>query len=154
VADSPSARLAERGIHLPPPPAPRGTYVPVVIEGAMAYVSGQIVLDGAGVAHPGLVDRDVSFETARDLARRSALQGLSALDVALGSLDKIRRVLKVTVFVASAPGFVRQHEVANGATDVLVEVFGEAGRPARSSVGVAALPLNAPVEVELVVAVG
>jgi enamine deaminase RidA (YjgF/YER057c/UK114 family) len=153
VADSPSARLAERGIHLPPPPAPRGTYRPVVVSGGTAYVSGQILLEGSEVAHPGLVDRDVSFETARDLARRAVLQGLSALDEALGSLDRIRQVLRVGVYVASAPGFVRQHEVANGATDVLVEIFGESGRPARTSVGVASLPLNAPVEVELVVAV-
>jgi enamine deaminase RidA (YjgF/YER057c/UK114 family) len=153
VADSPTARLAERGIHLPPPPAPRGTYVPVTVHGGVAYVAGQIVLEGTGIAHPGLVDRDVSFETARDLARKAALQGLSALDVALGSLDRVRRVLKVGVFVASSPGFVRQHEVANGATDVLVEVFGDDGRPARTSIGVASLPLNAPVEVDLVVAV-
>jgi enamine deaminase RidA (YjgF/YER057c/UK114 family) len=153
MTESPSARLAERGIHLPPPPTPRGTYTPVTVEGHLAFVSGQIVSEGTAVAHPGLVDRDVSFEVARDLARRAVLQGLSALAESLGSLDRIRRVVRVGVFVASSAGFVRQHEVANGATDVLVEIFGEAGRPARTSVGVASLPLNAPVEVELVVAV-
>ncbi|HTS33828.1 MAG TPA: RidA family protein [Thermoplasmata archaeon] len=154
MPSSPSARLLELGLTLPPPPTPKGTYVPVTVHGGLAFVSGQIVTEGDGVAHPGLVDRDVPAAVASELARRAALQALSALAAALGSLDRVVRILRVGVFVASSPGFFRQHEVANGATDLLVEVFGEAGRPARAAVGVPALPLNAPVEVELVAEVG
>jgi len=141
-------RLRELGLELPPPPRPAGTYSPVARDGDRAWVSGQIVTEGGNVVRPGLVDRDVPAEVARDLARRCALQALSALAAELGSLDRIARFHKVTVFVASSPGFVRQHEVANGATELLVQLFGDVGRPARAAVGVAALPLNAPVEVE------
>ena len=104
--------------------------------------------------HPGLVDRDVPVDVARELARRGGLQALSALAAELGSLDRVRRFLRVTVYVASSPGFGRQHEVANGATDLFVQLFGDAGRPARAAVGVAGLPLNAPVEVECLVQTG
>lgn len=121
----------------------------MVVHENLAFVSGQIVTDSDGVTRPGLVDRDLTAEEAGELARRATLQGLSALAAALGSLDQVARILRVGVFVASSPGFARQHEVANGATDLLVEVFGEAGRPARAAVGVPALPLNAPVEVEI-----
>lgn len=154
MAPGPTARLRALGLSLPPPPAPKGTYTPVVVHGGLAFVSGQIVTDGSGVVRPGLVDRDVTADEARELARKATLQGLSALAAALGSLDRVTRILRVGVFVASSPGFVRQHEVANGATDLLVEVFGEAGRPARAAVGVFALPLNAPVEVEILAEVG
>jgi enamine deaminase RidA (YjgF/YER057c/UK114 family) len=117
-----------------------------------AWVSGQIVLQDGAMLHPGLVDRDVSPETAKEVARRAALQALSALEASLGSLDRVRRIVRVTVYVASVSTFQRQHEVANGATEVLTSVFGEAGRPARAAIGVASLPLNAPVEVDMVVA--
>jgi enamine deaminase RidA (YjgF/YER057c/UK114 family) len=117
-------------------------------------VSGQVVVEGGQAVRPGLVDRDVPVEVAQDLASRATLQGLSALQAALGSIDRVRRVLRVAVYVASSPGFHRQHEVANGATEPLVRIFGENGRPARVAMGVAALPLNAPVEVELLVATG
>jgi enamine deaminase RidA (YjgF/YER057c/UK114 family) len=152
VPGTPSERLRALGIELPPPPAPAGSYSPVSVAGTAAWVSGQIVREGGAVVHPGQVGRDVTPEIARDLARRATLQALSALHAALGSIDRVRRITKVTVYVASAPGFDRQHEVANGATDLLVQVFGEEGRPARSAVGVVALPLNAPVEVDFVVA--
>jgi enamine deaminase RidA (YjgF/YER057c/UK114 family) len=153
VADRPTERLAGLGLVLPPRPTPKGTYAPVVVTGGLAYVSGQIVTDEGRIVHPGLVDQQVSAENAKDLARRATLQALSALADALGSIDRIQRVVRVGVFVASSPGFVRQHEVANGATDLLVDLFGEAGRPARTSVGVSSLPLNAPIEVELLAAV-
>jgi enamine deaminase RidA (YjgF/YER057c/UK114 family) len=153
VTNGPTARLAELGVVLPPPPTPKGTYVPVSVSEKSAWVSGQIVFEEGRVVSPGLVGREVPFDVAKDLARRATLQGLSALAQTLGTLDRVRQVVRVGVFVASAPGFVRQHEVANGATDLLVEIFGEAGRPARASVGVASLPLDAPVEVELFVAV-
>lgn len=135
---------------LPPPPQARGTYAPVVIDGKRAWVSGQIVIEDGNVVHPGLVDRDVPVHVAKELARRASLQALSALAAALGSIDRIERFIKVTIYVASSPGFDRQHEVANGATDLLVDVFGEGGQPARASVGVAALPLNAAVEVDFI----
>ncbi len=153
MAPSPSERLRELGLELPPPPRPAGTYVPVVVHDGLAWVSGQVVTEGGQVVHPGLVDRDVAPEVAHEVARRAALQALSALAATLGSVDRVRRIVRVGVYVASSAGFVRQHEVANGATELLVAVFGENGRPARAAVGVAALPLNAPVEVDLVVAV-
>jgi len=151
MSSAPSERLRELGIVLPPPPKPAGTYSPVVLEGERAWVSGQIVTEAGNVVRPGLVDRDVPFDVARELARRAALQALSALASELGSIDRVARFLRVTVYVASSPGFARQHEVANGATELFVQLFGDAGRPARAAVGVAALPLNAPVEVECLV---
>jgi enamine deaminase RidA (YjgF/YER057c/UK114 family) len=121
----------------------------VVLARQYAWVAGQIVTDAGKVVSPGLVDRDVSLEKARETARKASLQGVSALAAALGSIDRVRRFVQVTVFVASSPGFFRQHEVANGATEVLVQLWGEEGKPARAAVGVAGLPLNAPVEVVL-----
>jgi enamine deaminase RidA (YjgF/YER057c/UK114 family) len=144
-------RLKSLGIQLPPPPRPAGAYAPVVRSGHLAWVSGQIVVEGGQVVRPGLVDRDVPLDAAQGLARQASLQALSALAHELGSPNLIRRPLRVGVFVASSPGFQRQHEVANGATEVLVTLFGPEGRPSRTSVGVPALPLNAPVEVELLV---
>ena len=154
VPSRPSERLAALGITLPPAPKPAGTYSPVVLEGSTAYVSGQVVLEDGRAVSPGTVDREVDVPTAQRIARTAVLQGLSALAASLGSIDRVQRVLRVAVYVASSAGFVRQHEVANGATAVLVEIFGEAGRPARVSMGVLSLPLNAPVEVELLVSVG
>jgi enamine deaminase RidA (YjgF/YER057c/UK114 family) len=153
MATGASARLDGLGIFLPPPPTPKGTYAPVVEFGGLAYVSGQIVTEDGRVVSPGLVDLDVPLDTAKELARRATLQALSALVHSLGSLDRVKRVVRVVVYVASSPRFVRPHEVANGATDLLVEIFGEAGRPARAAIGVASLPLGAAVEVEMVVAV-
>lgn len=123
----------------------------MVRAAGLAWVSGQIVVDGANVVSPGTVDREVPSDVARDLCRRAVLQALSALQHELGSLEAVRRIVRVGVFVAVSPGFHREHEVANGATDLLLEVFGEAGRASRTTVGVAGLPLNAPVEVELLV---
>jgi enamine deaminase RidA (YjgF/YER057c/UK114 family) len=148
MSPSVGERLRSAGIRLPPPPRPAGTYAPVVQSGGFAFVSGQIVTEGGAVVRPGHVDREVPADAARDLARRAALQALSALEAALGSLDRVRRTVRVVVYVASSPGFDRQHEVANGATELFVQLFGEEGRPARAAIGVASLPLNAPVEVE------
>ena len=152
MAGIPSETLQTLGIELPPPPRPAGTYRPVIAWQGFAWVSGQIVVEGGAAVHPGSVDHEVPVEVAQDLARRATLQGLSALRQELGSVDRVRRILRVAVYVASSSGFTRQHEVANGATEVLVRVFGENGRPARVAMGVAGLPLNAPVEVELLVA--
>jgi enamine deaminase RidA (YjgF/YER057c/UK114 family) len=153
MAPTPTERLHAQGIALPPPPTPAGTYAPVVVDGHRAYVSGQVVVREGTAVSPGRVDRDVSPATAKDLTRTATLQALSALQQSLGSLDRVDRILRVAVYVASSDGFTRQHEIANGATELLVEVFGENGRPARVSMGVSSLPLNAPVEVELLAAI-
>ncbi len=145
----PSDRLKALGWELPPPPTPAGSYAPVVVDRGTAYVAGQIVVDAGKAVSPGRVDEDVSVERAKELARTATLQALSAIAATVGSIDRIDRIVRVAVFVASSPTFVRAHEVANGATEPLFSLFGEAGRPARVAVGVAALPLNAPVEVEL-----
>ncbi|CEJ10172.1 Endoribonuclease L-PSP [bacterium YEK0313] len=145
-------RLAELGIVLPDAASPSFNYVPVVLNRGTAYVAGQLPkVDGEVRVH-GKAGGAVSLEAARAEARICILQGLACLRQALGSLDRIERVLKVTGFVASAPGFNDQPKVLDAASDLLGEIFGEAGRHARSAVGVAELPRDAAVEIELVVA--
>lgn len=143
-----TTRLAELGISLPPVATPAGSYVPAVRTGNLVYTAGQVPMD----APKGKVGADVSTEDANAAARVCALQALAAVDALVG-LDSIVRVVKVVGFVASAPGFTGQPGVINGASDLLGEVFGEAGAHARSAVGVAELPLGVPVEVELIVEV-
>lgn len=145
------ARLAELGITLPEPPAAVASYVPTVESGSHLWVSGQLPIRDGALARTGLVGADVSTEDAASDARQCAINLLAQLRAALGSLDRVKRVVKLQVFVASAPGFAMQPLVANGASDLLVEVFGDAGRHARSAIGVAMLPLNAPVEVDAVI---
>jgi enamine deaminase RidA (YjgF/YER057c/UK114 family) len=143
-------RLRELGLELPPPPKPVASYVPVVVAGGLAFVAGQGALVDGEVLHPGHVGADVSVEDAQEAARRCALQALSALREELGSLDRISRIANVTVYVASAPGFTQQPVVANGASDLFIEVLGEAGRHARAAVGVPELPLGLSVEVAVI----
>jgi enamine deaminase RidA (YjgF/YER057c/UK114 family) len=145
---SAKARLAELGIELPPVAAPVGAYLPAVRTGSLVYTSGQVPVD----ASPGKVGAEVSAEDAKAHARTCALQALAAVDALVG-LDAVVRVVKVLGFVASAPGFTGQPGVVNGASELLGEVFGEAGQHARSAVGVAELPGGVPVEVELIVEV-
>lgn len=148
-----SDRLAELGISIPEVVPPVAAYVPAVATGRYVYTSGQLPMrDGAMIAE-GLVGSDVDPEVAKDCARQSAINALAAVQSAVGSLDRVTRVVKVVGFVASAPGFTGQPGVINGASELFLEVFGDAGRHARSAVGVAGLPLNAPVEVEMVVEV-
>lgn len=142
-------RLAELGIELPPAPVPVASYVPVRLVGGLAFVAGQIPIRDGAVSPAGPVGDAVTIEDAAEAARRCAIQALSALREALGSLDRVGGIVKVDVFVASAPGFTDQSKVANGASELLVEVFGDAGRHARAAVGVAELPLGAAVEVAL-----
>ncbi len=146
------ARLRELGLALPEPATPAYNYVPVAVWKDTAYVSGQLPREGGEVRTTGRLGEGVSLEQGRAAARLCALQALAVLRQALGSLDRVARVLKVTGFVASAPAFFDQPRVVDAASELLGQVFGEAGRHARSAVGVAALPRNAPVEVELVVA--
>lgn len=143
-------RLAELGMELPPVTLPVAAYVPAVQTGNHVYVSGQLpIADGALLA-TGKVGAEVAPERANELAARCALNALAAID-ALVSLDRVTRVVKVVGFVASAEGFAGQPGVINGASELLGAVFGEAGKHARSAVGVAELPLGAPVEVEMIV---
>lgn len=147
-------RLAELGIELPPAPPPVASYVPVKVVGDLAWVAGQVPMHDGAVTVSGSVGSDVTIEEANAGARRCAIQALSALRAALGSLDRVTGVVKVDVFVASAQGFTDQPTVANGASDLLVEVFGDEGRHARAAVGVPELPLGAAVEVALLVQLG
>lgn len=154
AAPSPGARLAELGLTLPPVPAPAGSYVPATRSGNLVFTAGQIPLKDGALASTGKVgDGGVSLEEAQECARLCALNALAAAADVAGGLDGIARIVKVTGFVASVAGFNGQPSVVNGASDLLREVFGEAGLHARSAVGVAELPLGAPVEVELVVEV-
>jgi enamine deaminase RidA (YjgF/YER057c/UK114 family) len=153
VTTTPQARLAELGLTLPEVPAPLAAYVPAVRTGDLIFTAGQLPLvDGVPIV-VGLVGADVTEQEAVESAGRAALNGLAAAAELAGGLDRIVRVIKVVVYVAGVADFTGQPKVANGASELLGEVFGEAGRHARSAVGVASLPLNAPVEVELVVQV-
>lgn len=143
-------RLVELGLELPPPPRPVASYIPLVVSGTLAFASGQIPIADGALMWRGRLGEDLDVRQGAEAARRCALQALAVLREGLGSLDRVRRMVKVTVFVASSPAFTEQPAVANGASDLLVEVFGEAGRHARSAVGTASLPLGAPVEVEVV----
>ena len=146
----PVERLAALGLTLPPVAAPGGAYGPAVRAGQFIYTAGQIpTVDGKLLA-VGKVGGEVSVSDAAGLARTCALNALAAAAAAAGGLAAIRRIVKVTGFVASAPGFNGQPQVVNGASELLIGVFGEEGRHARSAVGVAELPLGAPVEVELI----
>lgn len=146
----PRERLAELGLTLPPVTPPVAAYVPAVQTGNHVYVSGQLPLVDGALPLTGKVGAEVSPEAAKELAARCALNGLAAIDALVG-LDRVVRVVKVVGFVASAPGFTGQPAVINGASELLGSVFGEAGTHARSAVGVAELPLNSPVEVEMIV---
>lgn len=150
---TPSARLAELGLTLPAVPAPLASYVPAVRAGSLVFTSGQLPLVEGKLAATGKVGAEVSAEVAADCARTAALNALAAAGAELGGLDQIARVVKVVVYVAGAPDFTGQPQVGNGASQLLGEVFGPAGLHARSAVGVASLPLDSPVEVELVVEV-
>jgi enamine deaminase RidA (YjgF/YER057c/UK114 family) len=148
-----SARLKELGIELPVVVQPLGSYVPVVRSGNLVYTSGQLPMQDGTLVQSGKVGVEVAPERGKELARVCALNALAAIDSLVG-IDSVTKVVKVVGFVASAAGFNGQPGVLNGASDLLAEVFGDAGVHARSAVGVAELPLNAPVEVELVVEVG
>jgi len=148
-------RLAELGIELPPVVAPVAAYVPTVVHGGLAWVSGQLPFVAGELPATGCVgvgEGLVPPEDAAHLARVAALNALAALRAGVGDLDRVARIVKVVGFVASDPSFTGQPAVVNGASRLLGEVFGDAGVHARSAVGVAALPLGAPVEVELVAA--
>ena len=149
---TPEGRLVELGIELPDALPAMAAYVPAVVHGGNVWLAGQLPMRGGELPRLGLVGRDISVEDAAEEARYCALNALAQLRAAAGSLDRVARILKVTVFVASSAGFHAQPLVANGASELFEAVFGESGRHARSAVGVAELPLGAPVELDLVAA--
>jgi enamine deaminase RidA (YjgF/YER057c/UK114 family) len=151
VAQDPETRLRELGLELPAVPAPAGSYVPATRAGHLVFTAGQLPLRDGEIYKTGKVGDGVSPEEAYEAARLCALNALAAAAGVTGGLGRIDRIAKVTGFVASAPGFNGQPGVLNGASELLGEVFGEAGLHARSAVGVTELPLDAPVEVEIVV---
>ena len=145
--------LERAGLTLPEVAAPVGAYVPAVLAGGLVATSGQLPMLNGALAAEGKVGDDVSLESARNCAAQAALNAIAAIATQVDSLDEIARILRVTVYVNSSPGFTAQAQVANGASDVLAAVFGELGRHTRCAVGVAELPLNAPVEVDVLAAV-
>ncbi len=151
-AATPTARLAELGLELPPVVPPVASYVPAVRAGDLVFTSGQLPVSGGQLGAVGKVGAQVAPERAQELARVCALNALAAVDALVG-LDEVVQVVKVVGFVASTPDFTGQPAVVNGASELLGQVFGDAGQHARSAVGVASLPLDAPVEVEVVVLV-
>ena len=147
------AKLKELGLELPEVVAPVAAYVPAVRSGNLVWTSGQLPFVDGSLPATGKVGAAVDAESAKSFARTCALNALAAIRAEIGDLDRVRRVVKVLGFVASDPSFTGQPGVINGASELLGEVFGDAGRHARSAVGVAVLPLDSPVEVEVVVEV-
>jgi enamine deaminase RidA (YjgF/YER057c/UK114 family) len=147
---TPSERLAELGIALPAVPAPAGAYIPARRSGSLVFTAGQVPFVDGKPAALGKVGAEIDVEEASALAGICALNALAAVDALVG-IDAVAGIVKVVGFVASAPGFTGQPAVINGASNLLGEIFGDAGKHARSAVGVAELPLGVPVEVELVV---
>lgn len=151
MSDTIDGRLAALGISLPEAAAPAANYVPYVISGNLLFLSGQLPIEGGKVAVTGLVGGDVALPEAQQAAELCAINILAQAKAALsGDLTRITRVIKLNGFVASAPGFVEQHLVINGASNLIANVLGEAGKHARAAVGMASLPLNAAVEIDAI----
>ena len=151
MVDTIEARLAAEGIILPAAAAPAANYVPFMRSGNLLFTSGQLPLSDGKLVATGLLGRDLDTAAGKLAARACAINILAQVKAATGDLEKIARIVKITVFVASTPDFTEQHLVANGASDLLATVLGERGRHARAAVGTASLPLGAPVEVEAIV---
>ncbi|THV25287.1 RidA family protein [Peteryoungia ipomoeae] len=151
MSDIIEARLSAAGITLPEAAAPAANYVPFVVSGNLLYLSGQLPIEGGKIAVTGLLGTDVSLEDGQRAAKLCAVNILAQAKAALGGdLGRITRVIKLNGFVASAPGFVEQHLVINGASNLIAEILGDAGKHARAAVGMAALPLNAAVEIDAI----
>ncbi len=148
------ARLSMLSIKLPAPPAPVASYVPYVVAGNLVFISGQVPLAPGGLKYIGVVGKDLSPEEGKQAARLCAINVLAQLQAACGDLDRVIRCAKLTAFVNAVPEFGQHPEVANGASDLIVEVFGDAGRHARAAVGAGSLPRNVAVEVEAVFEIG
>lgn len=144
-------RLDELGIKLPVPPDPLGAYVPAVVSGHLLYISGQLPLKDGNLAYRGKVGDNVTEEEAYEAARIASINALAVISKGLGGFDRLKRIVKLTGYIASAPGFNAQAAVVNGASDFFFEVLGEAGKHARVAVGVSELPADSPVEIEVIV---
>jgi len=145
------SRLKDLGIQLPTPPAPVASYVPYVTSGNLVFISGQVTATPDGLKYVGTVGKEISVEDGKAAARLCAINLIAQVKAAAGGdLDRVRRCVKVTVFVNAVPGFAQHPEVANGASDLFVEVFGDAGKHARAAVGAGSLPRNVATEVEAV----
>ena len=153
IRTSYESRLAELQIKLPPPPQPLATYVPAIQTGVFLFLSGVLPMRDGQLAFSGKLGRDLTVEEGMEAAKLALLNALAIAKQELGTLDRITRVVKVVGYVASAEGFVQQPQVLNGASDLLVEIFGEVGRHARVAVGAAELPRGAPVEIEVIFSV-
>ena len=147
------AQVTALGLVLPAPPKPVATYIPVVQTGNLLFLSGMIPLRDGTLTVAGKLGKDISVEQGYEAAKICVLNALAVIRQHLGTLDRVKQIVKLVGYVASAEGFVQQPAVINGASDLLVKIFGDAGRHARVAVGAAALPLNAPVEIELIVQV-
>ena len=147
------AKLAELGVTLPVAPKPVASYVPGIRTGNLVITSGQLPTKDGQMVATGIVPQEVTPEVAAEAARLCAINNLAVIKAVIGDLDKVVRVVRLGVFVASAPTFTAHPKIANGASDFIQAVFGDAGRHARSTVGMACLPLNAPVEVDMMVEV-
>ena len=145
--------LKEKGLEIPEAPKPLAAYIPVTKVGNLIFTAGQIPLKNGKLIYEGKVGKDLPVETARKAAELCLLNGLSVIKSVTGSLENIKKIVKATVFVNSAEGFTDQAKVANGASELLVELFGEKGKHVRSAVGVNELPINSAVELELIVEV-
>lgn len=151
MGDTILKRLEAIGVKLPAAAAPAANYVPFAATGNLVLTAGQLPLKDGALVASGLLGRDLDVVAGKEAAKWCAVNILAQVQAATGDLERIARLVKITVFVASTPDFTEQHLVANGASDFLVEALGERGKHARSAVGVAALPLNAPVEIEAIV---
>ena len=144
-------KLKELGIEIPTPPSPAGSYIPVVTTGNLAFISGQIPMKEGKVVFEGKVPENQSVDSARDAAKICIINGLAQLKANLGSLDKITKFVRISGFVNSNPNFAEQPKVINAASDLLVEIFGDMAKHSRIAVGVANLPLNSTVEIDMIV---
>jgi len=143
-------KIKELGLELPPTAAPVGAYVPAVATGNLVFTAGQLPVKGGTLPCTGKVPAEVPLDHAQAAARQAVLNALSAIRGAIGSLDRVVRIVRVNVFVNSSAGFIEQAKVANGASELLVQIFGDAGRHTRVATGAAELPLNSPVELDIV----
>jgi len=146
----PEDKLKELGIQLPETPNPLGSYIPFIRSGILAFLSGILPLRDGKLTRTGRVGENISLDEAREDAKTAALNALSVLKANIGSLDKVKRCVKITGYVASAPDFTEQPKVLNAASDLIFEIFGEAGRHSRVAVGVNVLPSNSPVEIDFI----
>ena len=147
---SPEGKLRELGIELPEAPKPLGAYVPCIQTGTLVFLSGMLPLRDGKLSRTGSVGEDVTIDQAREDARTATINALSVLKAHIGSLDRVKRCVKITGYVASALDFAEQPKVLNAASDLLFDIFGESGRHARAAIGVNVLPLHSPIEIEFV----